>query len=209
MTITVQVIKAATASPLYFDPLILGDKAFSQTFSDFSGNPSWEVWNEISNSAEGEGSSIRFFLSVGTGRNPPRTTGSTKTGAHGRVPLIRSIRQVNKRIEVVKATLSDREREHELLQNLCRVAQESDTRGFDYYRLNPYMDFDQVKYYEWKRATKLKTSRSSGDRMEEYVIEYLADPGVEQVLGRIAYQLVQNRRRRSRTQVWKFFTTGT
>ncbi len=189
---------------MYFDDVILGDRAFSNTDLDFSGNPSWEAWNEIFNSAESGDNPIRFLLSIGTGRQQQQFT-------HDRFPYLKSVRRMQNLLKTVSLRLNDREREHEKLESLAEHARKGDggdSRSFRYYRLDPRIERNEIKLYGWKKGTKLRRSRSSGDMMDDVVNEYLLHPEVQQDLDRIAYQLVQRRRQRCKTRDWDVFATG-
>ena len=195
---------------MYFGDMILGDRAFSDKPLDFSGNPSWEAWNEISNSAESGDSPIRFLLSIGTGREQQQV-GPFGPSKRDRLPGVQYFRQAKLIYKALDSILTDHEREHEKLQSLALIARTGDSGGdrrFHYYRMNPRMETNEIKLYGWKKATRLRNSRSSGDLMDDVVKEYLSDPQVQQDLDRIAYQLVQHRRQRSKTRDWEGFATG-
>lgn len=176
-----QVARATTAAPFYFDTIEISNRKFGDGGFG-TNNPALEMWNEVSQMSGNDPYSIKLLISIGTGES---TISRFEKGA---------FKKALGYINAARKLASDSEDTHKTMEQM------KEKWGIPYHRFNVPVKFGlgEMKLDEFKSDTL--------DKIERDTNKYCST--IEQELEEVARVLVENRRRRSKSELWPLVSTG-
>jgi hypothetical protein len=176
------VARATTAAPFYFDTIEISNRKFGDGGFG-TNNPALEMWNEVSQMSGNDPQSIKMLVSIGTGES---TISRFENGA---------FKKALGYINAARKLASDSEDTHNTM------AQMKQQWHIPYHRFNVPLKFGlgKMKLDEFKHDTLEKIERDTNKYCDT----------IEKELGEVARILVENRRQRTKSDLWPLVSTGT
>jgi hypothetical protein len=176
-----QVARATTAAPFYFDTIEISNRKFGDGGFG-TNNPALEMWHEVTGMSGNDPNSIKLLVSMGTGKSTiSRFEKGTFKKALGYINAARKL-------------ASDSEEAHKTLEQM------KEKWHIPYHRFNVPVTFGlgEVKLDEFKHDTLEKIERDTK--------KYCST--IEKELTDVAKVLVENRRHRTKSDLWPLVSTG-
>jgi Patatin-like phospholipase len=187
-----QVARATSCSPLYFEPVRVGEYKYYDASISLS-NPSLEVYREVNMDAAEDDSNqhlpvIDSFVSIGCGNSSHDATNT----------FFQRNEKLGKRVlKLSKALSTSSEDVHYRMQAL-----HDDTEAFSYYRFDAKTGLEGLRQLD-------PSSESMHRRIKIATRDYLGEADVQKQLDDCAGKLVKLRRLRCNTSRWEAFAFGT
>jgi Patatin-like phospholipase len=186
--------RATTAAPGYFKPIEISNRKFGDGGFG-TNNPAMEMFWEVThmNGSDAKNHGIELILSIGTGES------KVSRFANGRLAKYWTY------FNAAKKLASDSNNAHEQMENLKNIVDVS------YYRFNvpEHYKLGKIKLDEFKTTKGLRGRKESTLRMIERVTEdYLEEEVVKQDIIKVARILVDQRRKRSQSDMWGLVASG-
>ncbi|RDW61321.1 hypothetical protein BP5796_11213 [Coleophoma crateriformis] len=176
-----QAARATTAAPFYFDTIEISNRKFGDGGFG-TNNPAQEMYNEVSQMKGDDPSSIKLLVSIGTGES------SISRIENG------SFKKALGYINAARKLASDSEGVHKTMEQM------KEKWEVPYHRFNVPLKFGlgKIKLDELKHDTL--------EKIEKDTTKYCNT--IEKELELVAQILVDNRRNRSKSDMWSLVSTG-